>query len=67
MQALRLAQIASAEAACPRGEGDGVFEPLDGPAAVVAVVGTAHVRGMIRAWRRAAEGEELELDALLTV
>ncbi len=58
---------ASTDAACPRGEGDGVFEPLEGPAAVVAVVGTAHVRGMIRAWRRAAEGERLDLDPLLTV
>ena len=44
-----------------------MFEPLEGPAAVVAVVGTAHVRGMIRAWRRAAEGERLDLDPLLTV
>ena len=58
---------ALADVACPRGEGDGVYEPLAAPAAVVAVVGTAHVRGIIREWRRAADGAELDVDSLLAV
>lgn len=39
--------------ACPPGVGAGQFAPLAGPQTVVAVVGTAHVRGMIREWRGA--------------
>jgi hypothetical protein len=35
----------------PKGGGDGAFEPLQGPEAVVAVVGSAHVRGMVKAWQ----------------
>ena len=31
-------------------EGDGRYEALQGVGAVVGVVGTAHVRGIIRAW-----------------
>ena len=42
-----------AEVACPADEGDGVYEPLPAPAAVVGVVGTAHVRGIIREWQAA--------------
>ena len=56
-----------AAVACPRGEGDGVYEPLTAPSAVVAVVGTAHVRGIIREWHRAVDGEELDVDRLLVV
>jgi hypothetical protein len=37
----------------PPAEGDGRYEPLPGVGAVVAVVGTAHVRGIIRAWGEA--------------
>ncbi|EFN58262.1 hypothetical protein CHLNCDRAFT_57092 [Chlorella variabilis] len=36
--------------ACPVGQGAGQYAPLAGPRNVVAVVGTAHVRGMIREW-----------------
>ena len=39
------------EGACPRGTGAGAFEPpSEPPQAVVAIVGTAPVRGMVRAW-----------------
>ncbi len=60
-------ETALADVACPRGDGDGVYEPLAAPAAVVAVVGTAHVRGIIREWRRASDGAELDVDRLLSV
>ncbi len=36
--------------ACPPGAGAGQYSPLPGPRTVVAVVGTAHVRGMLREW-----------------
>ncbi len=39
--------------ACPPGAGAGQYAPLAGPRSVVAVVGTAHVRGMIRQWKAA--------------
>ena len=39
--------------ACPPGAGAGQYDPRPGPRSVVAVVGTAHVRGMIRQWRAA--------------
>ena len=39
--------------ACPPGAGAGQYRPLPGPQTVVAVVGTAHVRGMIRVWEAA--------------
>lgn len=42
---------ASAAVLCPRGRGDGrVEEELQGVESVVAVVGTAHVRGMAQAF-----------------
>lgn len=36
--------------ACPPGAGAGQYAALPGPRTVVAVVGTAHVRGMLREW-----------------
>jgi hypothetical protein len=50
----------------PAGAGDGPYVPLAGPAAVVAVVGSAHVRGMAKQWQDslAAAGQ---LDELLKV
>ncbi|MEW5308708.1 MAG: hypothetical protein WDW38_000646 [Sanguina aurantia] len=39
------------QGSAPAGLGDGAFEPLPGVASMVAVVGTAHVRGMIREWK----------------
>lgn len=49
-----------APGACPRGEGEGAYAALPGVRAVVAVVGTAHVRGMVREWRAAAGDSRLE-------
>ncbi|KAK9807775.1 hypothetical protein WJX72_008889 [[Myrmecia] bisecta] len=40
-------------AACPTGWGEGVYEPRQGPSAVVAVVGSAHVPGIIQEWNKA--------------
>lgn len=37
--------------AAPQGLGDGTYEPLPAPQAIVAVVGTAHVAGMLQKWR----------------
>lgn len=38
---------------CPPGAGAGQYQALAGPNTVVAVVGTAHVRGMVREWEAA--------------
>ena len=38
------------EAATPSGYGEGEYAPVQDAAAVVAVVGSAHVRGIIREW-----------------
>ncbi len=36
----------------PQGSGDGAFRPLEGVAAVVGVVGSAHVHGMVNEWQQ---------------
>jgi hypothetical protein len=48
----------------PAGSGDGPYVPLAAPTAVVSVVGSAHVRGMVKQWQEslAAAGQ---LDELL--
>lgn len=45
--------VGGEQEACPPGAGAGQYAPLAGPCSVVAVVGTAHVRGMIRQWKAA--------------
>ena len=53
-------------AGAPAGAGDGEYAPLQAPRAVVAVVGSAHVRGMCRQWEdvvrdvRAAGGADVD-------
>ncbi len=53
----------SAAFSAPAGSGDGPFTPLAGPQALVAVVGSAHVRGMVKGWQGslAAAGQVDEL------
>lgn len=34
----------------PTGKGDGAYKPIAGPRAVVAIIGSAHVRGMCQEW-----------------
>jgi hypothetical protein len=46
-------------AACPVGQGAGQYQAASGPRTVVAVVGTAHVRGMIREWPAALKDPSL--------
>ncbi len=41
----------STASSAPAGAGDGAYTPLAGPSAVVAVVGSAHVRGMCKRWQ----------------
>lgn len=41
----------------PRRGGEGTYAPLEGPRAVVAVVGTAHAAGIREAWRKLARGD----------
>jgi hypothetical protein len=53
-------------ASAPAGAGDGEFVPLPAPAAVVAVVGSAHVRGMARRWSSALNAAG-QLDELMRV
>lgn len=36
--------------AAPTGKGDGAYQPLGTARSVVAVLGSAHVRGMCRRW-----------------
>lgn len=47
----RVPQEEAPALAAPKGMGDGTYAPLPAPAAVVAVVGTAHVAGMIGKWQ----------------
>jgi len=53
----------AAEGAPPRaatpGVGDGVYGPLQGPRAIVAVVGSAHVRGICRLWDDAQQRQDV--------
>ena len=42
------------ELGCPSGSGDGTYEPLKGVGAVVGVVGTAHVHGIVKYWESSA-------------
>ena len=46
--------------ACPPGTGAGTYAPLEAPRAIVALVGTAHVRGMVAAWPEACESPDLQ-------
>ncbi len=47
----------------PKGFGDGALQALPGVRAVVGVVGSAHVHGMVREWSRCVEDQAV--DALL--
>ena len=38
------------EEASPPGNGEGQYKPLQAPGRLVAVVGSAHVRGILREW-----------------
>lgn len=54
------------EAAAPSGYGEGEYEPVQDAAVVVAVVGSAHVRGIIREWGSISREEYLRrLEGLL--
>jgi hypothetical protein len=52
-------------ASAPKGSGDGAVAPLEGEASLVAVVGTAHVHGMVREWEQHCRDQYVE--QLLTV
>lgn len=43
----------------PAGMGDGVFDPLQAPRSVVAIVGSAHVRGMVRDWKQHVDSQDV--------
>ena len=45
---------AGPEEAMPSGNGDGQYKPVQAPGTVVAVVGSAHVRGILREWEAVA-------------
>lgn len=45
---------AGPEEATPSGNGDGQYKPARAPGTVVAVVGSAHVRGILREWEAVA-------------
>lgn len=52
--------------AAPNGWGEGEYVPVQDAAAVVAVVGSAHVRGICREWESIDQEEYLRrLDGLL--
>lgn len=57
---------AAPAAAAPKGLGDGAYVPLKSARAVVGVVGSAHVRGMVREWeQRVGAGGAGAVEALL--
>lgn len=44
----------------PSGLGDGAFKPLPGVRSIVGVVGSAHVRGMVREWNTCVKDTNVE-------
>lgn len=46
--------------AAPTGKGDAAYQPLGDAQAVVAVIGSAHVRGMCREWDKALQDKSVE-------
>lgn len=46
--------------AAPCGKGDGAYQPLDSAESVVAVVGSAHARGMCRQWDAAMKDKSVQ-------
>lgn len=49
----------------PMGQGDGEYQPVKGVKSVVAVVGSAHVRGMIKEWERLEQLGNVGVDEFL--
>jgi hypothetical protein len=47
----------------PAGKGDGAYQPLEDAQSVVAVVGSAHARGMVKTWDAACK--DVSVEALL--
>ena len=57
---------AGPEEATPSGNGDGQYKPVQAPGTVLAIVGSAHVRGILREWEAVArEGYLQQLRGLL--
>ncbi len=57
---------ASLEEATPSGNGEGQYKPVQAPRTVVAVVGSAHVRGILKEWEAVAQERYLQqLEGLL--
>lgn len=54
------------EEAAPAGNGDGKYKPVQAPKAVLAVVGSAHVRGILKEWEAVSSDSYLQrLNGLL--
>jgi hypothetical protein len=49
----------------PQGLGDGAVQPLKSARAVVGIVGSAHVRGMVREWSSSVQQPREGVDKLL--
>lgn len=47
----------------PTGKGDGAYQPLGDAESIVAVVGSAHVRGICSKWKQASQ--DVAVDKLL--
>ena len=43
----------------PTGKGDACYQPLDDAQAIVAVIGSAHVRGMCQEWDSACKDKSV--------
>jgi hypothetical protein len=50
----------------PTGKGDGAYQPLGSAKSVVAVIGSAHVRGMCRRWDSAVKSGDWSVQELCT-
>ena len=46
--------------AAPSGNGEGQYRPIEAPRNVVAIVGSAHVRGILREWRGVSHEDYLQ-------
>lgn len=49
----------------PMGQGDGEYKPIQGVRSVVGIVGSAHVRGMIKEWERLEDSGKEDVEEFL--
>jgi hypothetical protein len=47
--------------AAPTGKGDGAYEPLPDADSIVAIIGSAHVRGICKQWNSTVSSQDYDV------